>query len=967
MRHPAESSAKKKTPGLLSLSNDDNSTKPLHRTFSFNSWKRASNSDTARLNLQGFSNLGNTCYMNAILQSLLGLQCFIRDLQNVDLIRSVPKTSLYRALSRLLFVKERGKGSTEIEVQLQRVKAAISATATRFSGCMQHDAHEFLCQCLDQLKEDVDKVCNPKKARDVLDETKEATSPPCQVVPAKEEGSCLKFVCAVSQNFEMEVVHSILCQGCGEEVTKKETFNDLSLDLPRNNETFTLQTALDSFFASEKLEYACAKCSSKEAVIAHKFTKLPRVLVLHLKRYTFDTEALANGKLRRCVGIPRYLTLGWHTLKNTFPPPARTATALAPPVPLSPLKENTKSPLPSPKFGGPGSAAIKKKLDYDNSSPSGRFKFKWNPAYSVSPKKETSHFISRFEPDFKQEPQKDQQLEEMDEDQQMAYALELSRQEAASRMGREVRGQEEPTEEELIEALNTSEAEFQASSRVLEGGARGIGEDSGSDTDDDLPPGLLAINEDEKLQWAMELSRRCSEEEESQRVIDGHSGIKKGVCQPVGEVGLLGGAREDGEVMDKRVFSSRRMLHRKKWHQTNEGLESGREEGAVAWECHVPGSGHVVPTRTGLLGGARVEGKDHQDSVIEEPMDIEEDQPLAFTLQKPQGDDPSCPKLWNTDSNPTSPSLQKQRADGRFSGPRTHATKDTTKSEMKKDTALANSDDRWNGEHQLEDSENSDHSGSNTWRSTVKSDPRDDQEHFSTTSQEHSSEVYGGSSMWKKNECRRTVFQSRSSETPSKDEVIINPRDEGRRKPLLSCDDGGTVDLDLGDDSRRGDEQEMNRTLSYEEMKAKEDEDIRRATELSMQEAKAIEDREAAELLKAQEMSLQDYHQSVSPERELEMSKPVKISPIYSQEEKEMLRKNSEDGHLANPYRLVSIVSHIGSSSLAGHYISDVYDPEKRSWLSYDDSNVMKTDELRLREDRQRTGYIFFYLAKQFL
>ena len=38
---------------------------------------------------------------------------------------------------------------------LRRVKNAISQAADRFSGYAQHDAHELLCQCLDQLKEDL--------------------------------------------------------------------------------------------------------------------------------------------------------------------------------------------------------------------------------------------------------------------------------------------------------------------------------------------------------------------------------------------------------------------------------------------------------------------------------------------------------------------------------------------------------------------------------------------------------------------------------------------------------------------------------------------------------------------------------------------------------------------------------------------------------------------------------------------
>jgi hypothetical protein len=46
---------------------------------------------------------------------------------------------------------------------------------------------------------------------------------------------------------------------------------------------------------------------------------------------------------------------------------------------------------------------------------------------------------------------------------------------------------------------------------------------------------------------------------------------------------------------------------------------------------------------------------------------------------------------------------------------------------------------------------------------------------------------------------------------------------------------------------------------------------------------------------------------------------------------------------------------------IAGHYITDVYDVTKSSWLTYDDSFVKKTNVKDICEKRNMNGYIFFY------
>ncbi|XP_060786237.1 ubiquitin carboxyl-terminal hydrolase 37 isoform X2 [Neoarius graeffei] len=267
--------------------------------------------------LQGFSNLGNTCYMNAILQSLFSLPSFSNDLlkQGIQWKR-VPTNALLRRFAHLLLKKDISSPEVKRDL-LRRVKNAISSTAERFSGYMQNDAHEFLSQCLDQLKEDVEKV--NKSCRG----DSSAWDEPQSTRLTEDMDTSRIYTCPVTVNMEFEVQHTITCKSCGEVVIKREQFNDLSIDLPRKKKTLPLrsiQDSLDLFFRMEEIEYLCEKCNGKSANVTHKFSRLPRVLILHLKRYSYNTQLSLNSKLGQQVLIPKYLSLLSHCTENTRPP-----------------------------------------------------------------------------------------------------------------------------------------------------------------------------------------------------------------------------------------------------------------------------------------------------------------------------------------------------------------------------------------------------------------------------------------------------------------------------------------------------------------------------------------------------------------------------------------------------------------------------------------------------------------------
>uniref|UniRef100_I3KJB2 Ubiquitin carboxyl-terminal hydrolase n=1 Tax=Oreochromis niloticus TaxID=8128 RepID=I3KJB2_ORENI len=317
----------------LMLPNHSTPFKKVRPSLDYGGWNKQRPSTLAQPQapLQGFSNLGNTCYMNAILQSLFSLPSFSNDMLRQSIPwKKLPINALLRRFAHLMVKKDVACPETKKDL-LRKVKSAISSTAERFSGNMQNDAHEFLSQCLDQLKDDVEKMnksltneAAASSSSSVVGENGlEATSSAVKAEPGDEADTSRIYTCPVAVNMEFEVQHTITCKGCGEVVTKREQFNDLSIDLPRRKKTLPLrsiQDSLDLFFRMEEIEYSCEKCNGKSATVTHKFSKLPRVLILHLKRYSFNAQLSLNSKLGQQVLIPRYLTLLPHCTESTRPP-----------------------------------------------------------------------------------------------------------------------------------------------------------------------------------------------------------------------------------------------------------------------------------------------------------------------------------------------------------------------------------------------------------------------------------------------------------------------------------------------------------------------------------------------------------------------------------------------------------------------------------------------------------------------
>ncbi|XP_072301403.1 ubiquitin carboxyl-terminal hydrolase 37 [Eucyclogobius newberryi] len=419
---PQSSSVKRS----LLLPNHSTPFKKVRPSLDYGGWNKQRPTTLAQPQppLQGFSNLGNTCYMNAILQSLFSLPSFSNDMLKQSIPwKKVPINALLRRFAHLMAKKDVGCPETKKDL-LRKVKSAISSTAERFSGNMQNDAHEFLSQCLDQLKDDVEKM-NKSEASSSSSSPPGAgeSSAPARAEPGDEADTSRIYTCPVAVNMEFEVQHTITCKCCGEVVTKREVFNDLSIDLPRRKKTLPLrsiQDSLDLFFRMEEIEYSCEKCNGKAATVTHKFSKLPRVLILHLKRYSFNAQLSLNSKLGQQVVIPRFLTLSSHCAESTRGPVSLNWTTAARAF------KSSQAPvsLISRRAGGKaaGSSLL---LDSDGEEESNR-------KVTLSRKRRLSTCLTEESDERAEEPAPVMESSDfsLNDEEMLAAVLEMSRQEA---------------------------------------------------------------------------------------------------------------------------------------------------------------------------------------------------------------------------------------------------------------------------------------------------------------------------------------------------------------------------------------------------------------------------------------------------------------------------------------------------------------------------------------------------------
>ncbi|XP_067429152.1 tudor domain-containing 6 isoform X3 [Thunnus thynnus] len=232
------------------------------------------------INHFGFPNLGQSCYINSSLQSLLTLEDFVSDVSRQDLVwSSLPEARLMRTFMTIRDARVSSSAQSKVRL-LRSFKEAVSAQAPEFRDHQQKDAHEFLTSVLDQMR---------------------SLSPSLQETAANMG---TKYTCPVEDHLVFKMENTRTCSRCGAQSRRQEEFTNLSLDLVPGG---SVEKMLEEYQKKTALDYKC-ECGGSESSQKPAFETLPSVLILHIKRFRF-TPSWQLVKVRDPVMLNRELVV----------------------------------------------------------------------------------------------------------------------------------------------------------------------------------------------------------------------------------------------------------------------------------------------------------------------------------------------------------------------------------------------------------------------------------------------------------------------------------------------------------------------------------------------------------------------------------------------------------------------------------------------------------------------------------
>ncbi|XP_059475384.1 ubiquitin carboxyl-terminal hydrolase 8 [Neocloeon triangulifer] len=245
--------------------------------------------------LTGLKNLGNSCYMNSIVQCISNTHELMKYFCEGSYRNEVNTTTRTRGqIVEELAVVIRALWAGEYRtVACRDFKRVAGAYHGDFGGVRQQDSHEFLTLLMDWLHDDLNKKHDMKKR---ILTPPDSDEPPKQIQNIKEssDNAWREFEkCNDSRILHLfygQQSSTVRCNSCSFESVTFEPFSTLTLVLPQNSDKCSLNECLSMYLAPEPIqEWRCPKCKqTRRATKKFDIWRLPPILVIHFKRFCED-------------------------------------------------------------------------------------------------------------------------------------------------------------------------------------------------------------------------------------------------------------------------------------------------------------------------------------------------------------------------------------------------------------------------------------------------------------------------------------------------------------------------------------------------------------------------------------------------------------------------------------------------------------------------------------------------------
>jgi ubiquitin carboxyl-terminal hydrolase 26/29/37 len=239
--------------------------------------------------------------MNSAIQALLGLNMFVEKMK----MYADDGQGLLQAFSQLCLACTKGEMVIANQGMIE-MKRQFELMDKQFEGSKMQDSSEFLCKALEKMSE--------------IEKQRLSSIPKLTLTMGELD--------IVANYFQHVKEVTIVCHGCKSETKCKQSdmtmwSDTVSMSIMTRTRSMSLQQLLEQSLAEEVIERRCDKCGCEEATTSCRLLKLPRVLIIILKRFSYsEQDQTVSNKVSRLVDIPETLSLSLVADTVSLPSPS---------------------------------------------------------------------------------------------------------------------------------------------------------------------------------------------------------------------------------------------------------------------------------------------------------------------------------------------------------------------------------------------------------------------------------------------------------------------------------------------------------------------------------------------------------------------------------------------------------------------------------------------------------------------